>query len=305
MASSAPPLSKSDLGMLVVTLIWGANFSANKFALVSVPPLAFSAVRFLIASGMLWAIVAVLKPGEAISGRTAWALAGLGLIGNTAYQAALMTGLVVTTATNAALILGAMPVAVAVLGTVFGVERTSPRLWLGIVIATIGVVMVIAARGLDFSSATLRGDLLALLACLCWSVFTVGVRQVGRNLHPMRVVLLTTFGGTPLLVLLAWPDLLRIDWLHLGTPTWLALLYSSVLSIVVAYAIWSVAVQRIGGNRTALYNCIVPIVAALVAWVVLGERPLPIQAVGAALVFAGVFLSQSMARSTARAPSGR
>lgn len=302
MASSAPPLSKSDLGMLVVALIWGANFSANKFALVSVPPLAFSAVRFLIASGLLWTVVAVLKPGQPIPAGTAWRLAGLGLIGNTAYQAALMAGLVTTTATNAALILGAMPVAVAVLGTVSGVERTSPRLWLGIVVASIGVVLVIAARGLDFSSATLRGDLLALAACLCWSVFTVGVRQVGRNANPLRVVLLTTLGGTPVLVLLAWRDLVRIDWLQLGTPTWFALLYSAVLAIVVAYAIWSVAVQRIGGNRTALYNCIVPVVAALVAWVVLGERPLPVQGVGAFLVFAGVFLSQSMSRPPPSSP---
>lgn len=305
MASSAPPLSKSDFGMLLVALIWGANFSANKYALVSVPPLAFSAVRFLIASGLLWTVVAVLRPGEGVPGRTAWLLAGLGLIGNTAYQATLMTGLVSTTATNAALILGAMPVSVAVLGTVFRVERASPRLWVGILVATVGVVMVIAARGLDFSSATLRGDLLALLACLCWSIFTVGVRQVGRGVHPLRVVLLTTTGGTPLLVLLAWPELVRTEWLQLGAWTWGALLYSAVLAIVVAYAIWSVAVQRIGGNRTALYNCVVPVVAALVAWLVLGERPLPVQGLGAALVFAGVFLSQGMVRPAVRAPHGR
>ncbi len=289
--------------MLVVALIWGANFSANKYALVSVPPIAFSAVRFLIASGLLWAVVAVLKPGQPIPARTAWLLAGLGLIGNTAYQAALMTGLVTTTATNAALILGAMPVVVAVLGSVFGVERTSPRLWFGIVVATIGVVLVIAARGLDFSSATLRGDLLALLACLCWSVFTVGVRQVGQNANPLRVVLITTAGGTPVLVLLAWRDLVSVDWVHLGGPTWIALLYSAVMAIVVAYAIWSVAVQRIGSTRTALYNCFVPVVAALVAWVVLGERPLPVQGVGAVLVFAGVFLSQGIGRSSPRLPA--
>ena len=298
MSVSRSGFSKYDLGMLVVALIWGANFSANKFALGAMPPLAFAAVRFMAASVIMMGVVWVAKPGRAIPARESWLLVGLGVIGNTAYQAAFMTGLVTTTAINGSLIMGALPTIVAVLGTVFGVERSAPRLWWGILVATAGVVVVIAAKGVHFTVASLRGDLLILLACACWAAFTVGVRHVGRGLDPMRVSALTVLGGTPGLVLLAGGDLRSMAWGSLSAGAWFALAFSSIFAIALAYVIWSYAVQGIGGSRTAIYNCVIPIFAAATAAIVLGERLVPAQGVGAALVFAGVFLSQG-GRSTA------
>ena len=284
--------------MVAVSLIWGANFSANKYALGSIPPVAFAASRFAIASILLFALVRYLEPGQPVPARRAWAIAGLGVIGNTCYQALFMIGLTTTTAINSSLILAGVPTVVAVLGTVLGVERASAGLWLGIVVATAGVILVIAARGVSFDAATLRGDLLILLAGFCWAAFTVGIRHAGRGLDPLRVTALATYGGMPGLVLASWPRLIRTDWLHLTSGTWIALAFSSVFSIVVAYTIWSYAVQGIGGSRTALYNCVIPVFAALVAWFVLGERPVVAQGFGAALVFVGVYLSQ-------RAPTTR
>lgn len=289
--------------MLAVSLIWGANFSANKYALSAFGPLAFAASRFLIASALLWALVKWLAPGDPLPARAAWLLAGLGVIGNTGYQAFFMKGLVATTAINASLILAAMPIGVAVLSTLLGVERPGPRLWAGIAVATVGVGVVIVAQGISFSKATLGGDLMILLACVCWAAFTVGIRHVGRGLDPLRVTAISTIGGTPGLMLAALPEVSRTDWAHLPAGVVVALLYSSVLSLVVAYYLWSHAVQAIGGSRTALYNCVVPVFAASVAWVVLGERPLPAQLAGAALVFAGVFLSQG--GRSAPAPAAR
>jgi drug/metabolite transporter (DMT)-like permease len=294
--------SRHDLAMVVVSLIWGANFSANKYALGAFGPLAFAATRFLIASGLLWALVKWLSPGHPLPARAAWRLAGLGVIGNTGYQALFMTGLVTTTAINASLIMAALPIGVAVLATLSGVEKPGPRLWGGIGIATLGVAIVIAAQGISFSSATLRGDLLILLAAFCWAAFTVGIRHVGRGLDPLRVTAVSTLGGTPGLVVAAIPEVGRTDWLHLPGGAILALVYSSVFSLVVAYYLWSHAVAAIGGSRTALYNCVVPVFAALVAWLVLGERPLPAQFAGAALVFAGVFLSQARGTPALRPP---
>jgi drug/metabolite transporter (DMT)-like permease len=284
--------SRYDLALLVVSMIWGANFSANKYALGVMSPLLFAAARFLIASGLMVALVAIRKPGPPIPLRTGLLLAALGVVGNTAYQVFFMYGLTTTSAINGALILASLPVFVAVLGIVFRVEHASRQLWLGMVIAILGVGIVIAGRGAHFSRATLTGDLLILAACFCWAAFTVGVRQAGRGFHPLRVSALTIYGGTPGLVLLAWPDLAASAWRGFGPAAWAAVVYSSVFSIVVAYALWGYAVQGVGSNRTAIYNCVVPVFAALVAWVVLGERPGAGQALGAVLVFVGVLVSQ-------------
>lgn len=300
----AAPLgfNKHDLGMLVVSLIWGANFSANKFGVGVLPPLGFAAIRFTMASLLLWLIVQVWKPGQRVPSRTGWILAGLGVVGNTGYQTFFMLGLVTTSAINASLIMAALPAAVAVLGRVFGVERTTSRTWIGITVATVGVGIVIAAKGVAFSETTVKGDLLVLLAVLCWAAFTVGIRWVGREQDPIRVTALTIYGGTPGLILAALPTIGQVRITQLPVGAWIAILYSGVFAIVIAYLLWSYAVQGIGGSRTAIYNCVIPVIAAIVAWVVLGERPVLAQGAGAALVIAGVLISQGIGTRSATRP---
>jgi drug/metabolite transporter (DMT)-like permease len=116
------------------------------------------------------------------------------------------------------------------------------------------------------------------------------------------VTAITTYGGTPGLVLLAGPDLTATDWRALAPATWVALLYSAVFAIVIAYALWSYAVQGVGGNRTAIYNCLIPVFAGLIAWLILGERPGAGQILGAGLVFTGVLVSQRQPSARAAVP---
>jgi drug/metabolite transporter (DMT)-like permease len=292
MHAENPGFSRYDLALLVVSVIWGINFSANKYALGVLPPLVFSASRFVLASVLLAVVVAIWKPGKPIPFRQMGGLIALGVVGNTLYQVVFMYGLKTTTVINGALILAALPVFVAVLGIVFRVERPTPALWLGMLVAMAGVTIVIAGRGAHFSTDTLQGDILVLAACFFWAAFTVGVRFFGRGQNHLRVTAITTYAGTPGLVLLAWHDLATTKWAALSAPAWVALLYSAIFSIVVAYGLWAFAIQGVGSNRTAIYNCVVPVFAALVAWVVLGERPGLGQALGAVLVFAGVIVSQ-------------
>ncbi len=278
--------------MLVVALLWGANFTINKYALGFVPPVAFSAVRFVLASAVFFALVTLLNPAPRIPARKAWILAGLGVIGNTGYQIAFMIGLVSTSAINASLILASVPVLVAVMSAVLGVERATGRLWAGLLVATTGVFLVVVVKGPSFSVVTMRGDLLIFASAACWAAFTVGVRVVGQGLDPLRVAALTTYAGAPGLLLASYPELRALHWGELPPSVWFALVFSSVFALVLSYIIWSYAVRAIGGSRTSIYNCITPVFAAIIAWVVLGERLVAAQGFGAALVFGGVFMSQ-------------
>ncbi|MEZ4456163.1 MAG: DMT family transporter [Gemmatimonadales bacterium] len=104
--------SRHDLGMVVVSLIWGANFTANKYALGTIPPIAFGAARFLLASALLWLIVRWRGRPETVPRATYRRLLLLGLVGNTGYQVLFMVGLMSTTAVNASLIMASMPIMV-------------------------------------------------------------------------------------------------------------------------------------------------------------------------------------------------
>ena len=69
-------------------------------------------------------------------------------------------------------------------------------------------------------------------------------------------------------------------------------MYSALIPLVLAYVVWNRSVQAVGSSRTAIYNSGTPLVAALTAWLVRGERPTWMQAVGAVLVISGVLISR-------------
>jgi drug/metabolite transporter (DMT)-like permease len=282
-----------DLEMLLVTLIWGGNFSVSKFAMGQLGPLAFSGIRFTLASVLLLLIARRAGVMTRLPPRTLWALAGLGVVGNTIYQTAFMTGLSLTSATNSAMIIASLPVEVALLGSLLGIERATLATWLGVALGTAGVALVVSAgRGdLHFHAGSLRGDLLVLAATFCWASYTVGVRRVGAGVDPLQITAITATAGAPGLLLLGLPRLFRQDWGAVTLKSWGALAYAALLALVLAYVLYNRAVQGIGTARTALYNCITPLVAMLIAWITLGEVPTGVQLIGVALVIAGVIVS--------------
>ncbi|HEX6435093.1 MAG TPA: DMT family transporter [Gemmatimonadales bacterium] len=281
-----------DLAMLLVCLIWGLNFSVTKLALVQIPPLPFTAVRFIISSLLLWLILRVAEPDVATPREGVRTLILLGLVGNTLYQLLFTVGLDRTAATNSALILSTVPTVVAVLAGALGLERITRRMWLGIALGTLGVVLVIATRGVGFQMGTLVGDLLTVLAVLCWAGYTVGLRRVSPGISPLRVTTITTIAGTPGLVLAGLPGMVRLEWGEVDLKAWAGLAYAAVLSLVVAYLLWNRSVKAVGGTRTAIYMCVTPLFAVIGAWLLLGERPHPLQGVGAVLIVAGVLLTR-------------
>lgn len=289
--------SRYDVGLLVVSLIWGANFSFSKLALAHIGPLPFAALRFVLSSVLLVAVFwSIERPGQ-IPRAVLWRLMAWGIVGHTLNQAFFLYGLRHTTATNSALIFATLPVVVALFGIASGRERPEARVWAAIGLGTVGVVLVVAAQGAHFTLDTLAGDALTIAAVICWASFLVGVRDVAMSRSALEVAAVTHVGGTPGLVLAAAPGLATVDLPTLSPVVWMALIYSSVFSSLFAMVLWTRGLKALGGNRTALYNCVTPVFAALVAWLLLGERPAPLQGVGAALVIGGILVSRAPAQA--------
>jgi drug/metabolite transporter (DMT)-like permease len=279
--------------MLLVCLIWGFNFSITKSAFDQIPPLPFTAIRFAISSLLLWVVLRVVEGPAKLPPGAMRRLILLGLVGNTLYQLFFMLGLSRTTASNSALILSTVPTVVAVFAGALGFERITTRMRWGIALGMLGVGLVIATRGVAFDRGTLSGDLLSVLAVLCWAGYTVGLRRVPQGVSPLRVTTITTIAGTPGLVLVGLPGVSRLEWGAVSVTAWLAVAYASVLSLVVAYLLWNRSVKAIGGTRTAIYMCLTPVVAVLGAWLLLGERPHPLQGIGACFIITGVLLTRT------------
>ena len=295
MTARARRFGHHDLNLVVVSLIWGGNYSITKLALGHIDPVLMGALRFSLSTVLLWIMVAVLRQHGPIPRATVWQLLGWGVVGHTLNQLAFLSGLKLTSATNSALIFGNLPVVVALLGLMLGHERPKPRVWIGIALGTLGVMVVVGAKGLHFGTETFRGDALSVLALLFWALFTVGVRRAALGLNSAQVTAITHLGGTPGFLLAAAPQLAHLDLRSLHPAVWAGLLYSSILSSVLAAVLWTRSLKALGGSRTALYNCITPLFAALTAWALLGERPVPVQGLGALLVVVGVLVSRAPA----------
>lgn len=279
--------------MLLVVLFWGGNFTASKLAFPSFPPLAFTAMRFVVGSLLLWILVARLEGHRTLPPGTLWPLIGLGVVGNTLYQACFITGLAHTTATNTSLILSAMPTVVTVAAGLLGMEQVTARQRGALGLATLGVVITVAARGLALGAGEWHGDLLILLAVACWTAYTLGLRKLGGRISALEVTCWTMITGTPGLVLLGIPGLRTVAWGAVSAAAWAGLVYSTLLSLVAAYILWSRAVQRIGASRAALYTCLTPLIATSIAILVLGERPTPWHLAGGGLIIAGVLFGNT------------
>jgi drug/metabolite transporter (DMT)-like permease len=278
--------------MLAVCLIWGVNFSVTKLALGEIPALPFTAIRFTLASGLLWLVLRATEGRVQLPSGQVRRLVVLGVVGNTLYQIAFILGLARTSATNSSLILATVPTLVAVVAGMLGLERITRRMWAGIACGTVGVVLVIATSGEQISTGTIVGDALTVLAVLCWAGYTVGLRTLPEGFTPLRVTTVTTIAGMPGLLVAGLPGLLTLEWGAVSATGWAALAYATLLSLVVAYLLWNRSVQAMGGTRTAIYMCVTPLVAVGAAWVMLGEHVRPLQGVGAALIVAGVLLTR-------------
>lgn len=285
------PLS-AHLEMLLVVFIWGGNFTASKVAFPTIPPLAFTAIRFVSGSLVLWLLLGRLQGDWRPPKDLLWRLLILGLIGNTLYQLCFITGLARTTATNTSLILAAMPTILTVTAGLLGLERITSRQRLGLALATLGVLIVVASRGLAMAHGDWRGDLLILAAVLCWTAYTIGLRGLGDRISSVSATAWTMILGTPGLLLAGLPDLSRMAWPAVTKPALVGLAYSTALSLLAAYILWTRAVLRIGASRAALYTCLTPLVATTIAMAILDEQPTWVHLAGGGLIVSGVLLGR-------------
>jgi drug/metabolite transporter (DMT)-like permease len=122
---------------------------------------------------------------------------------------------------------------------------------------------------------------------------------------PERATLATFLGGTPVLVLVALPSLVRQDLKAVGVAGWAGVAFSGVVAIGPAYLAWNIGLGAIGGARTAVYSNLAPVIAATVAWFTLGERWGAGQFLGAAAVLGGITLTRRGAnRPPTTSPDG-
>jgi len=280
-----------EASLLLAVLFLGTNPVAVKVAVAEFPPLPFVAMRFTLAGLLLLALVALLEQGNGRPGRRdLLSLAGVGLVGVGANNVAFTHGVSMTTASETALIYAAVPIWGILLGLALGLERPTPWGILGVCLAFLGVAVVVYG-GLT-GSTSLLGNLLIVVATVCWGAYAVLSLPLLRRYSPLVVASYTMlFGGLGALPF-ALPGFLDAGWAESSGEAWGALAYSTLLVAAFGFWAWQRGVSQVGANRVLIYQYLITLVGVAAGVLLLGESLTANKVLGGAVILLGVYLAR-------------
>nr|WP_042197753.1 DMT family transporter [Kibdelosporangium sp. MJ126-NF4]CEL23159.1 Permease of the drug/metabolite transporter (DMT) superfamily [Kibdelosporangium sp. MJ126-NF4]CTQ90297.1 Permease of the drug/metabolite transporter (DMT) superfamily [Kibdelosporangium sp. MJ126-NF4] len=292
------PSGSAALLLVSVTVLWGANYTINKWGLRELDVVTFNAIRFAAAGPLLLLAAVVFERAVGVERRHWGRLLASTVVGIIAYQLAFSTAVRLTSPTESAILIALSPFAAAGFAALSREDSPGRRTLAHSLVALVGVVLVILGGSGEVRQVHLLGDAAALAAAVLWGWYPVITRPLLEHYSPLRVTAWTaSLGG----VALAGCAVVAggggsISWPSAGI-TWFSLGYSVLLVTVYGLVAWYHGVRRIGSARSMLFMFAVPVAAAAFA-VVVGEQQLTWpQAVGAGIVVLALVLAHSRSRS--------
>lgn len=277
---------------LLAVLFLGTNPVAVKVAVAEFPPMPFVAVRFTVAGLLLLGLVALLETGGRPGARDLPSMAGAGLVGVGENNVAFTLGVGMTTASTTALLYAAVPIWGIFLGLALGLERPTLGGLAGVCLAFLGVGVVVYG-GLGGGGATsLIGDLLVVVATVCWGSYAVLSLLVLRRHSPLVVAAYTMLFGGLGAVPLALPGLVGGGWGGASAGAWWALAYSTLFVAAFGFWTWQRGVSGAGANRVLVYQYLITLVGVLAGVAFLGESLTANMVLGGAVVLLGVYVAR-------------
>lgn len=283
-----------EVSLFVVAIIWALNFSVIKSSLTEIDPLSFNGLRFVFAAAIIWIALLWKKQPFSIPKKDWLPLLGMGLLGNLVYQGLFIIGIDYTFSANAAVMLGTIPIWVALFSHFFNLERMNAFKTVAVLFAFSGIVFIISggSNGFSLGSDTFIGDVIIILSAIVWGGFTILSKPFLNRYTPIQFSTIMSTIGCVVLFLIGLPNMTTIDWTSVSYAAYGGVIYSGLLSIGAAYIIWNYGLQTVGAVRTATYQNLVPVMGLVFGIVLLNEQLTFLQYFGSALVIAGIVLAR-------------
>lgn len=280
-------------GATFAVIVWGASFIVTKLALRETTPVVVIWLRFGIGVLILGAFVIARREFSPPTRRELGTFSLLGFLGITFHQWLQVTGLLTARATTTAWIITTIPIFIALLARLFLKEKLGWTRMGGIALAAFGVLLVITRGDLqallhgDFGT---QGDFLVLLSAVNWAVFSVLSRKA---LHTRPATQMMFF-----VMLFGW--LFSSIWFagvndyssipNLSSQAWLSILFLGIFCSGFAYIFWYDALKALPAPQVGSLLYLEPLVAVVVAGLLLQEELYAAAVAGGAAILAGVWL---------------
>ncbi len=271
------------IGMLLIVLSWGFNYVITKIGVGHFSPADFVFWRFLLTAVLTlpWMVKQYPSSLKALA-----QVAVLGVIGVTLYQLAFTTALRDTLAANVAFLFDLSPLMTLAGQRILHLRRSAPRMFLGAGVSLLGVLLLVGAS----AGGSVVGDGFALLAALLWAVFTLLTDRFHLPISGIALTGWMSVFGTAAVI----PFMTPRGIIPRGFGVWGPLGYTVLFVTIMGLSLWQNAVMSEGGGKASLYLYIIPVIAAVAGWAILGEAVNLFEGAGAVLIIAGVSIAEGL-----------
>ncbi|RXZ83264.1 DMT family transporter [Paenibacillaceae bacterium] len=277
---------------LLTIFIWGTTFISTKVLLGDFNPLEILFFRFVIGYVVLWGVYPRFV--KCLKRRDELLFAAAGFCGVTLYFLMENIALIYTYASNVGIIVSVAPFFTAVMAHfLLKDERLHLRFFIGFVIAIFGISLI-SLNGSFVLALNPLGDLLAVLACVCWAVYSILMRKISELGYPVvgstrRVFFYGLLFMLPALFLFDFQfDLERFaDGINLSN-----ILFLGFGASAVCFVTWNWSVAVLGAVQTSSYIYLVPAVTVSAAYLILNENITVGALIGALFTLVGLIVSE-------------
>ena len=265
-------LSKGHFLGLFCAVVWGATFISTKVLLEYLSPLQILFSRFLLGYIALWCLYPHRSPKYGRKAQLLFALAGF--LGTFLYFLMENVALQHTTASNVGVLVSLAPLFTAAVSKLENPKLTlSLQLFVGAVLSFVGVLLIVFGDNMSLVINPL-GDTLALGAAFVWALYSIVLNKLSVYKAPILVSTRTIFGYGLIFIVagVLYADDFPGSEILLKTEVWSNLIFLGFIACAARYSMWTMAVETIGPDRTALYLYLVPVICLVCSYLILGEN---------------------------------
>lgn len=237
-------------------------------------------------------------PGEApLTPRTRRLLFLESFLGNFLFSICMLFGVSLTSAVSAGVIMAAIPAVVAILSWIFLREPISGRIWTAIACAAAGIALLAFAKPAHGDGAAAAhelawlGNLLVFAAVVCEASYAVIGKALTGVLGPKRITSLINLWGFALVTPFGIYMALRFDFAAVPGGMWVLLLFYSLAASVWTVWLWMTGLKVVPAAQAGVFTVMLPVSAAAVGVLWLGERLSGLQLAAFVAALAGVVLA--------------
>ncbi len=279
--------------IVLTTFLMGSSFAVGKIGLHYASPLFLAGLRFVLAGIIMVVIVLVLRRPHPQS-PTIWLKMGLiGALQTAGVMGCVFISLRTITAGESSILTFTNPLLVVVLGTIFMGMRYKWYQWIGVVLGVIGVSITVGAQ-IEWKIGIVFG----LCSAVFWAMATLLVKRWGTLFDTWVLSAYQMLCGGIILLLLS---LLLEDPVFIwNKESILILLWLSIFSSIVQFAVWYYVLQHGDPGKTSSFLFLAPFFGVLSGWLLLGETLYLSSIVGGLFIIVGIYLVNRQFQSKKR-----